>query len=593
MELRGGNVNGDQQEVFQRIRNSAGGSRDRTAGFFIFHSGHGHIHFDGYSEYNLRRALPDSNGDGEPELGEIVATGGKVSFCLLDSQVFDNSLPGFRPGGSYHSCGQVQGISVGWEDVYGADLEGQEIDISNVLPGRYFLEAIVDPNNALLEADETNNVGRVLVTIPNTGRLGTYTIQVTDGVDKTGLDFGNFQFVTITGQLFEDHDGDGVQEEGDQGLADRIVYLDRNNNNQFDQGQLIAQSTDVPKNLPDEGMVTSNLTVVGGGRIVDVNVRFTLNHTYTGEVRVFLVSPQLTRQELIHNRGGNSNNFIDTILDDETTTLIANGTGPFTGRFKPDNPLTAFDGKDAAGVWTLELQDTSGSDVGTLQSWSLEITFEEPHTHTDALGNFAFGALGLGTHRVRQVVPSGWRETTPSPADFVADSSGDALAGLLLGTYNAPPQVVNLQVKAAGQAPVAIPVGSGVQLQPLLLDAKKVILTFSEHVKIKKSDLNLNNVDSFKYDAATFTATWALDRPLRNRAVELNLSDRVKDATNLALDGEWDNPTDLADPLSDTFNSGNGTAGGRFIFRFVVGQVGASFRSDAEIAAALFAQNAR
>jgi hypothetical protein len=36
----------------------------------------------------------------------------------------------------------------------------------------------------------------------------------------------------------------------------------------------------------------------------------------------------------------------------------------------------------------------------------------------------------------------------------------------------------------------------------------------------------------------------------------------------VALDGEWENPTSLADISSDTFPSGNGTAGGTFEFRF-------------------------
>src|SRR6185436_16749855 len=34
----------------------------------------------------------------------------------------------------------------------------------------------------------------------------------------TNIDFGNFQRITISGQKWEDHDGDGVKDAGDQGL---------------------------------------------------------------------------------------------------------------------------------------------------------------------------------------------------------------------------------------------------------------------------------------------------------------------------------------------------------------------------------------
>jgi len=79
LELRGGQVlpNGNQQ-VFQRIFYSDGTFQDRLAGEFTYHQGHGHIHFDGYAIYRLRESLP---GGG---VGELVASGGKISFCLID-----------------------------------------------------------------------------------------------------------------------------------------------------------------------------------------------------------------------------------------------------------------------------------------------------------------------------------------------------------------------------------------------------------------------------------------------------------------------------------------------------------------------------
>jgi hypothetical protein len=160
MELRGGAILPDEsQEVFQRIFNSDGSHTDRLAGLFEYHSTHGHIHFEDFATYNLR-AITAGNG-----VGDIVASGGKTSFCLLDSLAYNANLPGAPRNAVYNSCDQVQGISVGWADVYDYSLPDQWIDVTDVAPGEYWLESIADPLNHLLEANEGNNVARVKVTV--------------------------------------------------------------------------------------------------------------------------------------------------------------------------------------------------------------------------------------------------------------------------------------------------------------------------------------------------------------------------------------------------------------------------------------------
>jgi hypothetical protein len=42
--------------------------------------------------------------------------------------------------------------------------------------------------------------------------------------------------------------------------------------------------------------------------------------------------------------------------------------------YTPLNPLSAFDGLDATGNWTINVRDSAGGDIGTLVSWSVEIT---------------------------------------------------------------------------------------------------------------------------------------------------------------------------------------------------------------------------
>lgn len=174
LELRGGRgdkVNG--QEVYQRIYDEQGGAYDRFAGRFTFHSDHDHTHFDNFAEYRLRNMTADGGA------GKTIRTGHKVSFCLLDIEPYDPSLPGFEAGGSYDTCDtRRQGLSVGWADVYDYDLPDQWIDITNVEPGRYWLEVAIDPANNILETNESNNVTRIPI------NLKGKAIPVNDNFDR-------------------------------------------------------------------------------------------------------------------------------------------------------------------------------------------------------------------------------------------------------------------------------------------------------------------------------------------------------------------------------------------------------------------------
>ena len=172
--LVGGPVNSDgTQTVYQRVYNYDSNSRafsagrDRIAGNFTYHANHGHIHFDGYARYTLR----NRNADGS--VGSIVtrpdgqlAAGQKVGFCLINinsSFTLPNgqsstTLPGYGGNGQpATSCGQLQGIHVGYADVYTASLDGQFVDVTGVANGNYFVEITLDALNGVQESDESNN----------------------------------------------------------------------------------------------------------------------------------------------------------------------------------------------------------------------------------------------------------------------------------------------------------------------------------------------------------------------------------------------------------------------------------------------------
>ncbi len=148
------------------------------------------------------------------------------------------------------------------------------------------------------------------------------------------------------------------------------------------------------------------LPVSGVGTIADLNFRFDgsscsttststtvgLNHGTIGQLIVKLTSPLGTTVTLINRMtgggatGGNSgNNLCNTVLDDSGATSIqtvAASSAPFTGTFSPASPLSAFNGEDPTGTWTLNVADVVSGGTGTARAWSLVITPQSISTCT-------------------------------------------------------------------------------------------------------------------------------------------------------------------------------------------------------------------
>jgi subtilisin-like proprotein convertase family protein len=80
---------------------------------------------------------------------------------------------------------------------------------------------------------------------------------------------------------------------------------------------------------------------------------------------------------------GSGLGFVGTIIDDEAPTTLPIDGAPWTGSFNttdPSNqPLSTFDGLNAAGTWTLFVTDEDGQgDVGTIDGWCLTLTVAPP-----------------------------------------------------------------------------------------------------------------------------------------------------------------------------------------------------------------------
>src|SRR5205807_1694324 len=58
----------------------------------------------------------------------------------------------------------------------------------------------------------------------------------------------------------------------------------------------------------------------------------------------------------------------------------------------------------------------------------------ETTASTDSSGNYTFTNLGPGTYHVRQVLPTGWLQTTTNPADVTA-ASGSNVSSVSFGAF--------------------------------------------------------------------------------------------------------------------------------------------------------------
>jgi subtilisin-like proprotein convertase family protein len=146
---------------------------------------------------------------------------------------------------------------------------------------------------------------------------------------------------------------------------------------------ITASSGDVAVAIPDLGTAEVPLFIPDAGAVNDINVRVRLNHTFDGDLVLSLIGPDGTEVVLSNRRGAGGDNFgsganscagAPTVFDDSAAATIAAGTAPFSGSFRPDFPLSGFNGKPTAGIWKLRATDQAGADVGTIFCVQLEIS---------------------------------------------------------------------------------------------------------------------------------------------------------------------------------------------------------------------------
>ena len=135
-------------------------------------------------------------------------------------------------------------------------------------------------------------------------------------------------------------------------------------------------STDTPRAIPDyDGNgITSSVTVTQTKPVLDVNVTVNITHPTDGDLGITLIAPNGVSIPLAFQRGGSGDNYTGTVFDDEAVNSITTGAAPFTASYRPESPLSVLDGINAAGTWSLRVEDDFAGDTGTLDSWKLTLS---------------------------------------------------------------------------------------------------------------------------------------------------------------------------------------------------------------------------
>ncbi|RNC82794.1 MAG: hypothetical protein ED559_13800 [Phycisphaera sp.] len=153
-----------------------------------------------------------------------------------------------------------------------------------------------------------------------------------------------------------------------------------------------SQVTDGPAQL-----YPSVIKVAGAaGPISDVNITLhNGNHTWVADLEITLVSPSGTAVRILDLTGVQNADSLngDISFDDSASMLFPDddnpdGSGVISGTFlvtdyendNSDVPATAFgldmsafNGEDANGDWSLYVYDENGQDTGTFDGWTLDI----------------------------------------------------------------------------------------------------------------------------------------------------------------------------------------------------------------------------
>jgi len=127
--------------------------------------------------------------------------------------------------------------------------------------------------------------------------------------------------------------------------------------------------------IPDDGSSLSqfNMNVLQSGKVTDVNVGVDVTHTYIGDLQVSVLSPDGTQVNLLTPTISCAAENLVVKFDDSGDAYSCSLAPNNLVLQSPNGTLSDWIGEESSGIWIFGIGDFGADDVGTLNSWSLEI----------------------------------------------------------------------------------------------------------------------------------------------------------------------------------------------------------------------------
>lgn len=141
----------------------------------------------------------------------------------------------------------------------------------------------------------------------------------------------------------------------------------------FDNEQVVSATSTPDLEILDLDTVSDSITITEGLKIDQIEVVLDLEHTYLGDLRIVLTSPDGTESVLVANPFS---------FDTEIKFTLSS---------------THHWGETGVGDWTLSITDEFGLDTGILNSWTLKLygdalSEDDTYIYTNEFGKFSADA---------------------------------------------------------------------------------------------------------------------------------------------------------------------------------------------------------
>lgn len=110
-------------------------------------------------------------------------------------------------------------------------------------------------------------------------------------------------------------------------------------------------------------------------QVAAARVAISVDYAFAEDISMSLIAPGGPTVRLSDGNGGLGSDYTATIFDDTAARSITEGLAPFTGRFRPEEPLARVAGRPIAGTWevAVTLRPSGETEPISPQSVALEL----------------------------------------------------------------------------------------------------------------------------------------------------------------------------------------------------------------------------